>query len=216
MKHRSIIPVKEITFYQEHGYIIFEDLISSIEQKIMFQEAKSIIVGDDFADRYTSGFDLWRRSAVFKKIAFKRDFYQIIHQLTEVKPLGIAFDHWISNADGLKDLPYLEEKCALQDVTPYQGLATLMIFNFGQTSIEGLLDIEFPIGSCLFIEPKFRLSWNRHFLNASNCFYVIGVSQKETVFTASKTTPLSLVVEQTAGYSIGDPLTRDKNPFLFK
>ena len=101
-------------------------------------------------------------------------------------------------------------------MTPYQGLAALMIFNFGQTSIEGLLDIEFPIGSCLFIDPKFRLSWNQHFLNASNCFYVIGVSQKKTVFTASKSTPLSQIVEQNVGYTIGDSLTRDKNPFLFK
>ena len=213
-----MIPVKEILFYKDHRFIFFEDLLSEEQIEKLKSTAMDTVKGETFSDLYCSGFDVWRRSALFKKIAFNRQFYDIVHQLTDIKPLGIGFDHWITNTQyDNATSPFLLQNAAIEEFSPYQQLAAIMIFNLGETEIPDVLNTDFPVGSCLILAPDHRWCWDSLLkeLDTRN-FYIVGICQKITVFTAKRNTPLSSLVETQLGYTIGDHIIHKKNPFLLK
>lgn len=179
MKH-SISP-EHRKYFMTQGVIEFEEMISS-------EKASDLLKLMPSAPKR----DLWRSQEEVKRFALRKNWAQLVSDLTEVPRVRLAFDQFFPITS-----PISEKK--LTDISCIEGLLAALIIHLdeGETS-----------GNGTFILPDQTIS-----LKEGN-YYVIAYCYKDATYTYNPDDPFTYELKH-MGYIYGSELTDRTNPTVF-
>ena len=223
-------------FFNENKFIELEGLLSpaqvetlnsAIDQELAsrLKIAKADIEGCSFGKTFTSGHDLWRHSTEIKKIACRMPLAEIAHQLTEEKPLRLAFDQVFCTGvkrsrhlHGLAPFAHLmgEEGLSLSQMSGFHGIVCGLILCLSKAT-EKEENTVFPtqVGNGTFIHPEAPIPLQQLLTVPNHRFLLIAYCKKETMYTLNEADPHTHDLKR-LGYAFGDKLRESTHPIVYK
>lgn len=208
------ISLEQRNFLNQKGYIPFYELLSSQELKTLNDALQS--------KKLTGKHDLWRENDSVKQIVFSRRLVNLVYELTNKKPLRIAFDHYLpEKSKGLLDTDkkssveeFFENSVSLQErvsINPLVGMFMLVL------NTEASQDEETGItaGGGYFILPTSAFSFDELSLNPNQRLFLIGYGDSHSQYLYEERDP-EVHFLKTLGYVFGDRLNDRLHPILFR
>ncbi len=193
-----------IKYFQENGYIEFEDILSipTLEKAKNDLEKKSIITASSDACKR----DLFRKSEIIKKIALNKTICFILKNLTKKQNFRLAFDQLILTQQN----PF-NETFSLNSLSSFQGLIGGIIINIEPKSLI-LNDLNKKTNS-VFIKSSIPINIKNIFLD-SDVFLLIAYGELKTIYKRNLKDPNTNYLKQ-FGYNFGDVLKDNLHPIVF-
>ncbi len=221
---RRVVTSKQISFFQENGYIEFEKVLSTEESKITRASIKRFFSKDLHPEKFITspisffiekGRDLFLQDSYLKKITLRRSLAEIAATLSQNKALRFGFEQvFYTNGQvypPFKDPFYPNELFSIQKLEVL--LCIRLSFSKQDTKEEGILPKE--QGNGVFLSPEFPLDLAPLFATSSQYFLLIGYAGKEARFAEKEKDPLSSHLKK-LGYAAGDLLKEPSHPIVFQ
>lgn len=201
-------------FLNQKGYIPFYALLSN-------QELKTL--NDALQSKNPAGnHDLWRENDSIKQIVFSRRLVNLVYELTNTKPLRIAFDHYLpekskSKLDAEKKTSveeFFENSTPLQErmsINPLVGMFLLILNTDGEINEETTV----TAGGGYFILPTTTFSIDELSLTPNQRLFLIGYGDSHSQYLYEIRDP-DVHFLKNLGYVFGDRLNDNLHPILFR
>lgn len=208
------ISLDQRNFLNQKGYIPFYALLSNQELKTLNDALPS--------KKLVSLRDLWRENDAIKQIVFSRRLVNLVYEMTNTKPLRIAFDHYLPEKS--KSRLETEKKSSseaffevlepVQDrnsINPLVGMFLLIL------STDENLNEETGItaGGGYFILPTTTISLDELSLTPNQRLFLIGYGDSHSQYLYEERDP-EVHHLKTLGYVFGDKLNDHMHPILFR
>ena len=208
------ISLEQRNFLNQKGYIPFYALLKDQELKTLNDALQS--------KKLAGKHDLWRENDAVKQIVFSRRLVNLVNELTNRKPLRIAFDHYLKEKS--KNLLEVEKKSdaeeffenpvPLQDgfsINPLVGMFLLVL------STDESLNEETSVtaGGGYFILPTSTFSLDELSLTPNQRLFLIGYGDSHSQYLYEERDP-EVHFLKTLGYVFGDKLNDHLHPILFR
>jgi hypothetical protein len=229
-------------FFQKHGWIEFEGLISD-EQLILINQAIERSLADQLhvpLDRlnalsseklFLEGRDLWRSDQILRKIATQARFSEIASELVEKRPLRLGYDEFFpafnmnQYAGGSKQLysRFLDQTACLEDISCLKELACGLMLSLGggqNISAEELpsngIDV-FPkeSGRVIFFMPNVQVNWRQLNAHPEQRFYMIVYTEMFAYYRLEPKDPHTHALKR-LGYIFNDKLSDKLHPIVYR
>jgi len=205
---RYTIANQHINYYQEHGFIEFEEIIDRSILEDANKKISKIVDTTDPTSVYKTGRDLFRNDYSFKKISTNSNLAHIAKALTGAKYLQLAFDQvYASNK-------FFKLEGALEDYFSFQNLVCIAIIRLDHSTFDYSEHFQVPMqfANVVFVNPErtFDLS---SFQNEGQSLFFIGFASNRTVY---KSNPIDLNNSNLKrfGYCFGDRLKEEHHPIV--
>lgn len=228
-------------FYQAHGRIEFEGLLSS-EQVRLFNQA----IDDALAAKmeippskirhltseelFLQGHDLWRHHSELRKLVCQPKLAEIASQLVDKKPIRLAYDQLLPSRYQSPLLQpvqpqlyssFLDQTSSLDSTSCIRGLLCGVIIAL--SSLEEPIEEEpgipslFPkeAGHMIFLNPEKPLNWSQLYQFPGKRFYLIAYCQAQSFYEPQLQDPHAHELKQ-LGYIFNDRLSDKKHPILYR
>lgn len=208
------ISLEQRYFLNQKGYIPFYALLSSLELKTLNDALQS--------KNLTTKHDLWRENESVKQIVFSRRLANLVYELTNTKPLRIAFDHYLpEKTKGLLDTEkkspvetFFESQVPLQDrssINPLVGMFLLVL----NTDADVNEETSVTAGGGYFILPTTTFSLDELSLTPNQRYFLIAYGDSHSQYLFEMRDP-DVHFLKTLDYVFGDKLNDHKHPILFR
>jgi hypothetical protein len=201
-------------FLNQKGYIPFYALLSNQELKTLNDALQS--------KKLAGKHDLWRENDAIKQIVFSRRLVNLVYELTNTKPLRIAFDHYLpEKSKSMLDVEkktsveeFFENPIPLQDrmsINPLVGMFLLILNTDGEINEETTV----AAGGGYFILPTTTFSLDELSLTPNQRLFLIGYGDSHSQYLYELRDP-DVHFLKTLGYVFGDRLNDNLHPILFR
>lgn len=233
---RFFISNKQEVFFQNSGFVEFNDLLSekevadlqenillSLESKTGKTRAEVLTLSP--YEIYLLSRDLHRTSPVLRKIASRMRFAEIAAKLSKQKRVQLAFDqvlyspsHYPSGDPLLKLLDG-----PLSDVISYQGPVCALAIKLTNKEIletpypekgSSISPIPQKAGNGIFFNPKTPLDIIP-LLRSHDLYYLVVYASDKLVYTFCRKDPLNQELKK-LGYNFSDKLRHNTHPFVYR
>lgn len=193
------ISLEQRNFLNQKGYIPFYELLSAQELKTL----NGALQGQKH--------DIWRENDSVKKIVFSRRLVNLVYELTNKKPIRLAFDHYLPEKPrGLlnteKASPveeFFENEIPLQEQISINPLVGMFLLTLTGDSA----------GNGYFVLPGTIFPLNE--LSASERYFLIGYGDSHSQYLY-ETRDRDVHFLKTLGYVFGDRLNDNLHPILLR
>lgn len=202
-------------YFTKHRFIPFTQLLNEGELLELNQAIDSLIANSpkEFPLR-----DLWRNSAVVKKIVSSKRLLQLAFELIQKKPLRLAFDQLIlesgkskrSGAAQLLDQGTFQETSCINNL---QGLFILCIRDNDVKSEEQ--PFEFSAGDGVFITPDNPFPFDTLTPSPNKRFLIVAYGNNYSQYLFEERDPYCHYLKN-LGYVFGDKLNDRLHPLLLR
>jgi len=124
---RQILEPKHIDFFDKHGWVLFQDLIPPS----MLSACRTLLA------KNCSTRNVWKSHEPIKKLSFHFLFAHIAAQLTRLKQLRFAFDHYFPSLDNL--ISFLARGPSLNALNSIDKLEIGLLLNLSDVTSEDSL-----------------------------------------------------------------------------
>lgn len=194
-------------FYQEHGYIEFENILSESQiRKLLASFPQKEVPKNVFS----SPRDLWRKEEVFHKLTCQTKFSELVHALTEISPVRLCLDQILLIDPTIEPLP----KQSLRSFLSIKGLISALLLKIsGEPSQE---NPPFPqkVGSGVFFSTEFPMDFGSAKDLSPGAFILIVYGEKHCRYVLNPEDPHSYELKQ-LGYIYGSVLKNKYHPLLY-
>lgn len=201
-------------FLNQKGYIPFYALLSNQELKTLNDALQS--------KKLAGNHDLWRENDAIKQIVFSRRLVNLVYELTNTKPLRIAFDHYLpEKSKSMLDVEkktsvekFFENPIPLQDrisINPLVGMFLLILNTDGEINEE----MTVTAGGGYFILPTTTFSLDELSLTPNQRLFLIGYGDSHSQYLYEIRDP-DVHFLKNFGYVFGDRLNDNLHPILFR
>lgn len=208
------ISLDQRNFLNKNGYVPFYQLLSDAEIQLL-----KLGINSGLKQDHKSGRDLWRVDESVKKIVFSKRLVDVVFQLTQKKPLRLAFDQYIPEKsaallDRNEQVPlfnYFGDEPAFQDkssINSLVGLLLLVLNGDEESSSIGK-------GGGYFILPQAILSKEDLPFSPNQQFLLIGYADMHSQYLYQPLDPHGHFLKQ-LGYVFGDKLNDRLHPVLLR
>ncbi|NGX49758.1 MAG: hypothetical protein K940chlam5_01362 [Candidatus Anoxychlamydiales bacterium] len=214
---KYLILDSQINFFQENGFIEFENIYPKEEIQIMENEIDTIFKSTknlDFFKQYIAFRDLFRKSSIIKKLTLDKNIASIARTLSNRSSLRLLFDQtFITNKKNL-----FESNKTINDVISFQGAVCYAIIKLDSSAAIDSNNLPKKQGSLMFF--KSLDSDNHPLINiedlysCSQKFLLIAYGDIKTLYKLNKNDP-NLNYLKNFGYSFGDKLKDEFHPVVF-
>ncbi|HEU64385.1 MAG TPA: hypothetical protein ENH96_03230 [Chlamydiae bacterium] len=214
---KFLIPDSQINFFQENGFIEFENIFPQERIQIIENEIDTLfksITDLDFFKQYIAFRDLFRKSLIIKKLVVDKNLASIAKTLSNRSSLRLLFDQtFITNKKNL-----FENSKTLNDVISFQGAVCFSLLKLDNNIAISSNNLPKKQGSLMFF--KSSVSENHPLINmedlytGSQKFLLIGYGNIKTLYKLNKEDP-NLNYLKNFGYSFGDKLKDEFHPVVF-
>ncbi len=166
------------SFFEHNHYIEIEGLLNLSQLELIKAQRNS-----------TSKRDIWRNNTEIKKIITSRALGELLFEFTDVKPIRLAYDEYLSTN---------QADATLEQIGSIQGVIGGIIFN-----------LEEP-GNALIVSSDYPVPF--HTLKSH---YLVAYCQKNSVYVLRTNDPHTHALKQ-LGYSHGDRLNDKQHPIIFR
>lgn len=208
---RFIISSEQIRFFNERGFIEFEDLLSAKEMVSL----TSSIPSQSALQCYKDGRDQWKSDANRKQILFKIKWATIAKTLFVEKPLRMAFDQDLRSFDTFQ--PIFDKRYSLQQISSIQNLVGAFVIRLTEgPELENGLDfcpIPKKAGNAIFFKTDLPFSFDP-FLNVPNqAAILVAYCKENSVYMFQPNDPHTHTLKK-EGYVFGDRLKNQTHPII--
>lgn len=229
-------------FFQKHGWIEFEGLISD-EQLVLVNQAIDQVLAERLnvsSDRlrllasenfFLEGRDLWRSNQTLRKLVTQARFAEIASELIEKRPLRLGYDQFFpariktqfSQLTHQVYSHFLEQTAHLEDISCLQGVVCGLILALGGksdvASEEGPsdgIDI-FPSqpGRVIVFKSNALVNWNNLYVHEGQRFYLIVYTQAFAYYQLQSRDPHTHALKR-LGYIFNDKLNDKLHPIVYR
>ncbi|NGX44388.1 MAG: hypothetical protein KR126chlam5_00551 [Candidatus Anoxychlamydiales bacterium] len=214
---KYLILDSQINFFQENGFIEFENIFPQEKIQIIENEIDTIFKSKknlDFFKQYIAFRDLFRKSSIIKKITLDKSIASIAKTLSNRSSLRLLFDQtFITNKKNL-----FESFKTINDVISFQGAVCYAVIKLDSNTTIDSNNLPKKQGSLTFF--KSSLAENHMPLNLkdlysnSHKFLLIAYGDIRTLYKLNKNDP-NLNYLKNFGYSFGDKLKDEFHPVVF-
>jgi len=199
-----LVGPEEGRFFRHNEHVEFEDLITKEQAAALHQELTSRLSNRSPERMWSEGHDLFRESPLVKKTALSRAIADVAFQLTDQKPLRIAFDQAIVTDEFLTPLPNapLDTLESLSSICPIVA-GVLIDLNPDRA------------GHALFFQPGYPLNLKERLAQPNQCFLLIAYAPEKALYY-QRDTDLHTHRLKHLGYVYGDALKEPHHPIVFK
>lgn len=208
---------QHLAFYQQNGFIEFEDVISledleKLTTEIDLKLAKRLeipsnkLIKTPSYDIYRKGRDLFRDSDLIKSYSLKRNYAEIAKTLSNSNSLRIAYDQAIYS-NKVSENP-LMEMASLEEISSFQGIVCGLIIRLNDIEdSEELAFLPSKKGNITFFKPNTPLPL-KYLFDKKNKFFMIVYSMIKSIYKLNEHDPNKNYLKK-FGYVFGD-LLKDK------
>ena len=201
-------------FLNQKGFIPFYALLSNQELKTLNDALES--------KKSAAKHDLWREDDAIKQIVFSRRLVNLVYELTNVKPLRIAFDHYLPvKSKGLLDTEkkssletFFENPIPIQErmsINPLVGMFVLVLNT--DSDVDGEMSV--TAGGGYFILPTTTFSLDLISVSPNQRLFLIGYGDSHSQYLYETKDP-DVHYLKTLGYVFGDRLNDHMHPILYR
>ena len=183
-----------IKYFQENGYITFEELLPQNTLQKLVNETESIISS---CEKDPCRRDLFRNSAFIKKIAFNNAISSILKNLTKKQNFRLVFDQLIIK----KDITSF----SLDSDTSFQNLIGGIMINIPPKDLN-LNDLN----KIMFVKNSFFINLEKLDFDV---FLLIGYGEIKTIYKKNMKDPYNTTLKN-LGYNYGDLLKDAFHPVV--
>lgn len=187
-----------VKYFQENGFIQFEDLLPINILQQANKELKDII---NSCPKDTCRRDLFRNSAIIKKIAFNGTIAFILKNLTKKQNFRLVFDQLIIKKENTALFPLDSNSC-------FQSLIGAVIINIDQKALT--LNNLNNKNSLIFIKNSFFINPEKLDFEV---FLLIAYGQLKTIYKQNTQDPYNNYLRN-LGYNFGDLLKDALHPVV--
>ncbi|MFA6119298.1 MAG: hypothetical protein WCT85_02855 [Parachlamydiales bacterium] len=208
---KYLILESQIKFFQESGFIEFENIFSSEEMQKLKNEIDNYFKNSstDFLQSYKSTRDLFRSSEFIRKFVLNNRIVSIVKNLTNRNQLRLCFDQAIySNGSN----PF-DDKVLIDDFFTFQGLLCLVVIKMDDTIFNDHTFLPKTKNNSVFLKPGSYLNFNGIF-EVPQKYLLIGYSDFKTIYKPNSTDPNGYNLKQ-LGYTHGDTLKDKTHPVIY-
>lgn len=229
-------------FFQKHGWIEFEDLISidqlnaanqDIDQVLAERLKVSVNRLKTFGSEkiYSHGRDLWRSKPTLQKLITQNRFAELAAELIEKRPLRLGYDQLFparqqkpfSEEAALVYSQFLEQITSLQTVSCVQGVICGFMIALGnqegvskeKVSLEGIDIFPSKPGNVIFFQPNVPINWNDLYSHLGQRFYMVVYTQVHAHYQLEPLDPHTHSLKR-LGYIFNDKLKDALNPIIYR
>ncbi len=205
VKMRYTIHTQHCDFFKEHHAVEFEAVLSPSEVQALItaideslalklEIKKDELRKHNSKEFFASGRDLWRVSHIIKKFGVGLKLAQIAFDLTQVKPLRLAFDQYIPKTEYLNSEIPFDEGCCIQG------------FVCGV-----LIQLEGPkAGNAIYFSPQYVPVLPEGY---GGKMFIVGYAQQVSLYVHHDKDP-HLHDLKRLGYNFGDRLNDKLHPLI--
>jgi len=211
------------TFHQNQ-YIEFEQLLdekqlaelttaidNTLQLRLQGQNQSS-------ATLFLAGRDLWKSNTTIKKYSCYMRFAAIAAELTNVKPLRIAYDQLLSSPphlshDGTFPWNFIDKPTSLQQWTSIQNIVGALILCL-IPSEQQQTPLPSKPGNGIYLMPKLPLDLSFLKTSHNSSYLLIAYTEPKAVYYHRDNDPFSYIFKNN-GYSTGDLLSTTTHPVIF-
>lgn len=223
---RYLITSQQASYFQKHKQIEFDELLSKEEARrafiscdLLLQKRLQItpdqLVMQPQEKLISAERDLFREDSYLAKIAKRRAFAEILHELTKTSPVRLAFDYLFYTNE--KKNPFFGKKMPLQEFFSVQNLCGFLLLrlSFSKQPREDEDPIPKKIGNGFFFAPHAEVDLSPLFTLPSQMFYLIGYAKAKSIYISNDQDPHKNYLKK-LGYSFGDLLSDKHHPIVYK
>lgn len=210
---------EHLHYYRTHGFVEFESLFDAEQIATLVTAAKGLTTGTAW-ERFLQGRDLWRKNEALLKILSQRKLGEAAVRLTGKRPLRIGFDQLFPAPVPVlaaTETPYedfLARKKSLADWTSLQGVVCGLLISLDGGFDENSMLPAQP-GNGVFLSPEALINFPA-FAKSKDCsLYLIVYTDSKSVYIYNRQDTHARAFGR-LGYNIGDRLSDEKNPIVFK
>jgi hypothetical protein len=146
---RQTLELQHIDIFYEKGSILFHDLFS-LQKVAEYQKVLSSLSPSHKRN-------IWQHSPLLKNLCFNHQLGHLAADLSRLKPLRFAFDHYFPSFKEL--ITFFSENTSLNDLSSIDGLEIALLLNLS-SSIELTSESRLPLlsGSGMFFDTNFCLN----------------------------------------------------------
>ena len=123
---KFLILDSQINFFEENGFIEFENVFPKEKIQILENEVDTIFKSKknlNFFEQYISLRDLFRKSSIIKKIVLDKNLASIVKALSNKSSLRVIFDQtFLTNKKNL-----FESSTTINDLISFQGAICFLL-----------------------------------------------------------------------------------------
>lgn len=230
-------------FFQKHGWIEFDDLLSPEQLNTANQEIDQVLAErlnvsvsrlKTFGSEkiYLHGHDVWRSKSFLQKLITQTRFAEIASELIERRPLRLGYDQLFparmqkpfSDEAAQVYSQFLEQTTSLESVCCLQGVICGFMISLSDQEVElseekvslGGIDI-FPSrpGNVIFFQPNVLINWSDLYSHLGQRFYMVVYTQPYANYLLEPKDPHTHSLKR-LGYIFNDKLNDALNPIIYR
>ncbi len=230
-------------FFQNHGWIEFEELISNDQLTLANQAIDQVLAERLNASPerlrllpseqlYLQGHDLWRSNSILRKLVTQTRFAEIASELIEKKPLRLGCDQLFPARHQQTQLSatapqvythFLEQTTTLEAVSCLQGVTCGLMLSLGgketvpfeKIPSEGADIFPSQPGHVIFFRPNIPIKWDSLYLHEGQRFYLIVYTQMSAHYQLQPQDPHTHALKR-LGYVFNDKLNDRLHPIIYR
>lgn len=210
-------------FFERNLQIEFEGLFSASQLEILNDGILSTVklrlkskFEPSSEQLFMSGHDVWRDKPAIKKIISGTAIGKLLFELTDVKPIRLAYDQFFPSFDNVESSCYsnfLEKSDLISEVSSFQGLlgGLVLCLKSPEKPLKG-----FPnsVGNSLLFMASCPLPFYE-LKDSNGIFYLIAFCRDNCVYVLQANDPHSHDLKD-IGYNPGDRLNEKNHPTIFR
>ncbi len=218
-------------FYQRH-FLELEGLLSPKEVEDLKKEIDHKLKACHTVNSLFMGSrDLWRESALIKKIVLSRRLADLVFQLTKIKPVRLAYSQCLktpTRESSIENLPsFFHQDITLQEVSSIKNILCGVVIHLSccdreesplSLSIEEDVDTLCPMpkkpGSGIFFSSDTPLNFKRLFELPAQNYLLIAYAGERALYEHEENDPHKHYLKK-LGYVFNDKLTSLTHPIVF-
>lgn len=200
------ISLEQRAYLNKKGYVPFHQLLSDAEIDFLIEGIEEALKETKFKGR-----DLWRLSNSVKKIVFSKRLVDVVYQLTETKPLRLAFDQYILEKGTAPLMSYFEEGVSVQEKSCISSLVGLFLIVLNGKEGPNQLGK----GGGYFIASTTSLSPDTFLLDPDQRIFIIGYGDLYSRYLHVPNDPHVHFLKN-LGLVFGDRLSDSLHPILLR
>lgn len=214
---KFLILDSQINFFEENGFIEFENVFPKEKLQILENEVDTIFKSKknlNFFEQYIAFRDLFRKSSIIKKIVLDKNLASIVKAISNKSSLRVLFDQtFLTNKQNL-----FESSITINDLISFQGAVCFLLIKLDNNIALSSNPLPKKMGSLMFFKsstsidtPQINL---KDLYSNFQKFLFIGYGDVKTIYKFNKKDP-NLNYLKNYGYSFGDRLKDEFHPIVF-
>ncbi len=230
-------------FFQKHGWIEFEGLISddqllnandlidrTLAERLNVTPERLNNISSE--KKYVEGHDLWRANPALQKLVSQARFTEIAAELLETRTLRLGCDQIFPSREQKPFLNetlqvyshFLEEVASLEAISCLKGIACGVMICLGakgeaekpHTDSIDVIDV-FPKSRChvIFFQASAQVNWNRLYSHLGQTFYLVVFTNLHAHYQLEPRDPHTHTLKR-LGYIFNDKLNDRLHPIIYR